>query len=1102
MHASTGRRPSRNGASRLGLKLGGVLALILWVVLTLLSLTVGDEPLPSAHGGCADVSPKCIDLVSHCRDPKTSALLRIACPVSCQSCIDPPPSAEEFPCTDGRKECPQLAASGRCDERPLLFWRDCPSSCRVCRPPAGQSPAPTATPPSSCSDSLPECVAWAAEGRCTTERSVMAVTCPESCGYCDRRGNGTGAHPTAEAPSLARLKAMGGGGGGGGGCADSRPECEERAAAGDCTAQSSRARMVVECARSCGTCQQRQAEAALSLRDAGRAGALGGGDARQPRCRDQRRACGYWLSIGECTRAKELMDVLCAATCGACMPSEAEQTPPRQMRVACGPELTDRHEDCGEWAAAGECEASPHTMRSACACACRQPRPAVAAAGRALPAPTAVCDDLHERCAGWALAGVCESTPVPMKRLCRRSCRLCGLREAAEGAAAALERGAAAPPGGRARASPTEDEDAAGSPSPQLHHSLARWCDRATRPRNASAAEGGASSLPARRTVRGVPLASVRLTPGSEFYEAQQLNADYLLSLSVGRLLWSFHRTAGLPTSGEPYGGWEASEHEGWPDPATPTRTLRGHFVGHYLSALAMGYGASGDRQLAVRAAAVVGELARCQRAGGSGFISAWPESVFDALEGGRFAEVWAPWYTVHKILAGLLDVHTHLDAAAYGPTEALEVAERYVGYLAGRVERLVAARGEEWWQATLEVEFGGIAEAAYRMHELSRDAPSGAAAAQRALGLARAFTKRVFMEPLAQGQDALRGRHANTHLPLLVSAARGAEVEGDRRMLSAPVNAYCLLQLGYAYAGSAGSSVNEHWPGGAASTGSAGRVTWAPDDLEDLVGGCVELAEAGECERAAPYMEAHCAASCAALELRRGRPAGAGLQTEQVTAADSDAFHTQESCTQYNALKLNLELFERGPDAALADAFERKLLNGVMGVQHPRHPGQMIYMMPLGAGVSKEKANWAGFGPPDGSFWCCYGTGVESFAKLADGVFFELAPLGGTPPAAPDAPPTPAAAGGQDAGALRPALWVSQFVPTLARWRAGGVLLHLWRDLKKGTCDAVQVVMSVADLPPPSAASSAASSAAPSANRPACFEADGCTIWIRIPSW
>ena len=115
-------------------------------------------------------------------------------------------------------------------------------------------------------------------------------------------------------------------------------------------------------------------------------------------------------------------------------------------------------------------------------------------------------------------------------------------------------------------------------------------------------------------------------------------------------------------------------------------------------------------------------------QAAGSGFISAWPEAVFDALEGGRFAEVWAPWYTVHKILAGLLDAHTQLagtpkaaagvDTAAKGSSAsengdgagagasagasavALEVAQRYGAYLVRRVDAQLESKGEDWWQA------------------------------------------------------------------------------------------------------------------------------------------------------------------------------------------------------------------------------------------------------------------------------------------------------------------------------------------------------------------------------------------------------------------
>ena len=550
--------------------------------------------------------------------------------------------------------------------------------------------------------------------------------------------------------------------------------------------------------------------------------------------------------------------------------------------------------------------------------------------------------------------------------------------------------------------------------------------------------------------------------------------------------MWSFRHTAGLPPRGDPYGGWEAAESGGWPDRDTPTRTLRGHFVGHYLSSLALGFATSGDERLSARADAVVAELRACQRAARSGFVSAWPERVLDELEEGHFSAVWAPWYTVHKILAGLIDVHVHVHApraaapSSGSSSEALAVAHAFCSYLDDRVRRVVARRGEDWWQATLEVEFGGMAEAAYQLHALS---PPDSSAAAASLRLARAFSKRSFLEPLAAGADTLAGQHANTHLPLLVSAARGAEVEGREDMLDAPVRAYCLLQLGYAYAGTAGSSVNEHWPGRAASTGGASATSFAPEGIEDLVAGCAQMADAGACERAAPYMDAHCAATCAGRRVARGGGAGAGRDEAgtSVAPADSDAFHTQESCTQYNALKLNAELFSRSPHAALSEAYERKLLNGVLGIQHPRHPGEMVYMMPLGAGVSKERANWAGFGPPDDAFWCCYGTGVESFAKLGDASYFEGTSEG-----------TSAARG----DATGPALWVSQFVPSTLRWDAGGARVSLSRELDGEECSEIEVTISLRALGYVGGGGSDASAASSG-----CFDG-GCSLHVRIPSW
>ena len=86
---------------------------------------------------------------------------------------------------------------------------------------------------------------------------------------------------------------------------------------------------------------------------------------------------------------------------------------------------------------------------------------------------------------------------------------------------------------------------------------------------------------------------------------------------------------------------------------------------------------------------------------------------------------------------------------------------------------------------------------------------------------------------------------------------------------------------------------------------------------------------------------------------------------------SDSLAYHTEESCTQYNVLKIVRHLFQWVPTATIGDDYEHKVNNGVIGIQKPNHVGTMIYMTPLGNGVARPKANWGeGWGTPNASFW------------------------------------------------------------------------------------------------------------------------------------
>ena len=120
-------------------------------------------------------------------------------------------------------------------------------------------------------------------------------------------------------------------------------------------------------------------------------------------------------------------------------------------------------------------------------------------------------------------------------------------------------------------------------------------------------------------------LSQVRLLAGP-FKQAMDRDLKYMLSLDNDRLLHSFRLTAGLPSSAKPYGGWEKPDGE-----------LRGHTMGHYLSACAFMYASTGDARIKARADGLVAELAKCQRAlGPRGYLSAFPEEFFDRVEATR----------------------------------------------------------------------------------------------------------------------------------------------------------------------------------------------------------------------------------------------------------------------------------------------------------------------------------------------------------------------------------------------------------------------------------------------------------------------------------
>jgi hypothetical protein len=281
------------------------------------------------------------------------------------------------------------------------------------------------------------------------------------------------------------------------------------------------------------------------------------------------------------------------------------------------------------------------------------------------------------------------------------------------------------------------------------------------------------------------PLAEVRLLAGP-FRDAMLRDQKYLLSLDPDRLLHTFRLNVGLPSSAKPLGGWEEPKGE-----------LRGHSLGHYLSALSLMYASTGDGQFKQRADYIVGVLAQCQSnspAAGfhEGYLSAFPESFIDRVEQSK--PVWAPWYTLHKILAGLLDANRQC-----GNEQALAVAEKMADWVKFRVDGI----SHDQMQKSLDTEHGGMNEALANLYAVTGNT--------NYLALSAAFNHAKILDPLARGEDRLTGIHANTQIPKIIGATREYEYTGDPKYLTIADTFWDSVALRRSYA-IGGHSDHEHF--------------------------------------------------------------------------------------------------------------------------------------------------------------------------------------------------------------------------------------------------------------------------------------------------
>ncbi|KAI3676934.1 hypothetical protein L1987_86550 [Smallanthus sonchifolius] len=415
-----------------------------------------------------------------------------------------------------------------------------------------------------------------------------------------------------------------------------------------------------------------------------------------------------------------------------------------------------------------------------------------------------------------------------------------------------------------------------------------------------------------------VPLGDVRLDPESIHGQAQQTNLEYLLMFDVDRLVWNFRMTAGLPTPGIAYGGWEAPDQE-----------LRGHFVGHYLSATALMWASTGHKPLKEKMTQLVSVLGDCQEKMSTGYLSAFPSEFFDRVEASQ--PVWAPYYTIHKIMAGLVDQYVFA-----GNNQALKMVTKMADYFCKRVQNVITQFTIEGHWQTLNEESGGMNDVMYRLYTITGDT--------KHLLLANLFDKPCFLGPLAIKADQLSGFHANTHIPIVVGSQMRYEVTGEPIYKEIGMFFMDTVNSSYMYA-TGGTSVNEFW-----------------SDPKRLA---------------------------------------TTLQMEN-----------EETCATYNMLKVSRILFRWTKEMAYADYYERALTNGVLSTQRGNQPGIMIYMLPLGPGMSKA-FGFHKWGTPFDSFWCW----IESFSKLGDSIYFEEA--------------------GKD-----PGLYIIQYISSSFNWKFGQIFL------------------------------------------------------------
>lgn len=255
-------------------------------------------------------------------------------------------------------------------------------------------------------------------------------------------------------------------------------------------------------------------------------------------------------------------------------------------------------------------------------------------------------------------------------------------------------------------------------------------------------------------------LKDVRLLE-SPFKRAADADAQYLLSLEPDRFLYRFYENAGLPTKGAIYGGWES-------------RGVSGHSLGHYISACALQYAATGDIRFKQKTDYIIKQLAVCQERRKTGYVGGIPgeDTIWKQVAAGDIRSQgfdlnggWVPWYTEHKVLAGIIDAYLYTDNE-----QAKAVAIKFCDWVIATIKNL----SDEQMEKMLACEHGGMNEALVNVYAITGE--------KTYLDAANRFYHHRILDPLSNSKDELSGKHANTQIPKVIGCARIYEESENER--------------------------------------------------------------------------------------------------------------------------------------------------------------------------------------------------------------------------------------------------------------------------------------------------------------------------------